>query len=144
MVKKIYLAGSLRNPDIPLIGASLRTNTGLDVFDDWHAPGPEADDHWRRYSEARGHTYREALRGRAARQVYGFDREHIDSSDAGVLVLPAGRSCHLEIGYMAGCGKPTFILMDQPDRWDVMYLFATKVCFSYEELVGVLNGWKKL
>lgn len=138
-MKKVYLAGSLRNPELPRIGARLRSDTGLDVFDDWFSPGPEADDFWKKYSEARGQSYKEALSGRAARQVFEFDKHHIDTADVGVLVMPAGKSCHLELGYMVGQGKPTFVLMDVPDRWDVMYQFVTKVCFSYQELAGELN-----
>jgi nucleoside 2-deoxyribosyltransferase len=49
--------------------------------------------------------------------------------------MPAGKSAHLELGYMIGRGKPCFVLFDEePERWDVMYQFATAVCFSYEEL----------
>jgi hypothetical protein len=42
-------------------------------------------------------------------------------------------------GYLIGQGKPGFILMDgEPERYDVMYKFAT-VVFSVEELVEKLN-----
>lgn len=94
------------------------------MFDDWYAAGPEADDKWRDYEKARGHSYLKALEGHAARNVFAFDKRHLDSSDAAVLVLPAGKSGHLELGYMIGCGKPCFILLDNPERWDVMYQFA--------------------
>ena len=33
-MKSIYIIGSLRNPEIPLLGNDLR-KLGLDVFDDW-------------------------------------------------------------------------------------------------------------
>lgn len=123
---KVYLIGSLRNPEVPRIAKDLRA-AGLDVFDDWYAAGPEADDYWKDYEIARGRTYREALEGYAAEHVFGFDQHHLDDADAGVLVLPAGKSGHLELGYIAGQGKPAFILLDDVDRWDVMYRFGIVV-----------------
>jgi len=40
-----------------------------------------------------------------------------------------------------GCGKPTFVCMPhEPERYDIMYRFATGVCVSYEELVKALKG----
>lgn len=135
---KFYLIGSLRNPEIPAIATKLRAH-GIDVFDDWYAAGPEADDYWKTYEQGRGHDYAEALDGYAARHVFGFDKHHLDACDAAVLALPAGRSGHLELGYVIGQGKPGFILHDDPDRWDVMYLFADAVVTSVEELLPHLE-----
>jgi nucleoside 2-deoxyribosyltransferase len=133
-MKSIYLIGSLRNPEIPKIGNRLRA-VGYDVFCDWHAAGPRADDEWKRYETERGHSYREALNGYAARHVFEFDKYHIDRCNIGVLVMPAGRSGHLELGYMLGQGKPGFVVIDTPDRWDVMYQFADGVFESVEEMI---------
>lgn len=131
---KYYLIGSLRNPEIPKIGNALR-EIGLDIFDDWFAGGPIADDSWKEYEQGRGHTYQQALSGLAARHVFEFDKHHLDDCDGAVLALPAGKSGHLELGYMVGRGKYTAILLDNPDRWDVMYQFATNVYFSFEEMI---------
>lgn len=136
-LKSLYVIGSLRNPTIPEVAAKLREQ-GHDVFDDWYSAGPEADDWWKRYEEGRGHDYYQALAGHAANHVFGFDRHHLDRCDAAVLVLPAGRSGHLELGYVAGKGKPTYILHDNPDRWDVMYRFATAVVPDVDSLIKEL------
>jgi hypothetical protein len=131
---KIYLIGSLRNPEVPRIGNYLR-EIGFDVFDDWFAGGKIADDEWQAYEQFRGRPYDVALRGYAAKHVYNFDLEHINSSDIGVLALPAGKSGHLELGYMIGQGKPGYVLFDkEPERWDVMYNFADGVYFDLKEL----------
>lgn len=136
---KVYLIGSLRNPRIPDVASFLR-KSGYEVFDDWFAAGPEADDCWRNYEKERGRSYKEALSGYAARHVFGFDKHHLDTADAAVLVAPAGRSAHLELGYMAGKGRPTFVYFEEePERWDVMYQFVTGVCFSVEELIDSLT-----
>ncbi len=122
---KVYLIGSLRNPEIPKIAKRLREATGYEVFDDWHAAGPNADDHWRDYEQARGHNMAQALKGHTAQHVFAFDRKHLDSSDAVVLAWPAGKSAHLELGYAVGKGKHGFVLIDgEPERFDVMLNFA--------------------
>lgn len=135
----IYLIGSLRNPVIPEIGEILRAQ-GFEVFDDWFAGGKIADDEWQAYETSRGRTYSEALGGYAADHVFQFDLHHLDRAGAGVLVLPAGKSGHLELGYLAGQGKRTFVLFDKvPERWDVMYKFATGVAFNMNELILLLK-----
>ncbi len=132
--RSIYLIGSLRNSEVPAIATALRER-GWDVFDDWYAAGPEADDYWQKYETARGHNYREALSGYAARHVFKFDKAHIERCDVGLLVLPAGKSGHLELGYMLGTGKPGYILLpEKTDRYDVMYKFATDVFTTFEEM----------
>jgi hypothetical protein len=135
----LYLIGSLRNPEIPAIGKALR-QAGHEVFDDWYAGGPTADDCWKEYEQARGRTFVQALEGYAARHVFDYDRHHLDRADGGVLVLPAGKSGHLELGYLAGQGKPTYVLLDgEPDRWDVMYGFMNGVFATLDELVEELQ-----
>lgn len=139
-MKKIYLIGSLRNPHIPTYGQALRS-MGFNVFDDWFAAGPEADDKWQDYERRRGHTFCQALAGYAAEHVFTFDLYHLQQADLGVLIMPAGKSGHLELGYLLGRNKPGFILLEnnEPERWDVMYQFAV-VCgkpgILYEELAA--------
>ena len=138
-MKSVYIIGSLRNPEIPVIAGAIR-RYGYDAFDDWYAAGPHADDHWKEYEVARGRTYPEALAGYPAGQVFRYDKSHLDRCQAAVLVLPAGKSGHLELGYFIGTGKPGFILKPaDDDRWDVMYRFATKVVFSVDELATELE-----
>lgn len=136
----IYLIGSLRNPQVPIVANQLRSY-GYDIFDDWYAVGPEADDKWREYELERGRNMAQALAGEAARNTFNFDKSHLDASDACILVTPGGKSAHLELGYMLGKGKPGWVYYPQdPERWDVMYQFATGVVYSFEELIDQLNG----
>lgn len=143
-MSSIYVIGSLRNPEIPRIGRALR-ETGLDTFEDWHSAGPRADDHWKEYEVSRGRTFQEALDGYACKHVFDFDSFHINRCDAVLLVLPAGKSGHLELGYAIGRGKRGFILLDDDktsggmnldsSRWDIMYRFAEKVFVSEQEML---------
>jgi len=142
--KIIYIIGSLRNEKIPVIAKEIRKEFNFEVFDDWFSPGPEADDFWRKFEKTRGSTYKEALRNYAAKHIYEFDKTHIDRADIGILIMPAGKSAHLELGYMIGQGKTCFVLFDkEPERWDLMYQFVLEnggnVCFSIEELKKELS-----
>ena len=58
-----------------------------------------------------------------------------------MLMLPAGKSGHLELGWALGQGKPGFILLDaDPERYDVVYRFATGVATDVQELLRMLRG----
>ena len=135
----IYLIGSLRNPEVPILANKLR-DIGYEVFDDWFAAGELADDSWRDYEQARGHNLREALDGYAAQHVFNFDKLHLDKSNIGVLLLPSGKSGHLELGYLAGRGCNTYIIYPtEPERFDVMYLLANEVFNSTTEMLNYLK-----
>lgn len=136
----VYLTGSLRNPRVSDIAAQIRA-AGFECFDDWFAAGPHADDAWRDYEKARGHRLPEALQGEAARHVFEFDFLHLQRANVIVLVCPAGKSSCLELGWALGQGKPGYVLLDtDPDRYDVMYRFATAVTDTTLDLVRLLRG----
>lgn len=133
--RKVYIIGSLRNPDVIAVAGFLRAEH-YDVFDDWYSPGPNTDDFWQEYEKQRGRTFREALAGHHAQHAFALDKKHLDACDSVVLVLPAGKSGHLELGYAIGKGKRGYILMPgEPERFDLMYNFATKIFTSVDELV---------
>lgn len=139
----VYLAGSLRNPAIVSLHRRLEELVpDCDFFSDWAAAHEAGDDAWKEYEQARGFTFLEALDRPAARHVFEFDKRNIDRSDVLVLVLPAGRSAHMELGYAIGRGKVGFILLDpssETDRWDVMYCFAHGVYADVEDLATALR-----
>lgn len=134
----IYIIGSLANPEIPKVAAKLR-EADFDAFDQWHAVGPEGDRFWQEHFKAKGYNLAQALKMDFVQTAFNFDKKHLDRCEAAVLVLPAGKSGHLELGYVIGSGKPGFILMEgDPERYDLMYGFAT-LCYSMEELISALG-----
>jgi hypothetical protein len=125
--QQVYLIGSLREPRVPIVAGALRAE-GIRVFDDWYAAGRKADDEWMEYEKNKGHNFAQALQGEAAKNVFAFDKRHIEASQAVVLALPAGKSGHLELGWALGKDKLGYILLNgEPDRFDVMYQFADGV-----------------
>ena len=138
MAKKLYLIGSLKNPNLPYIGNQLRL-IGFDVFDVWWGGGYEADLWWQEYERIRGRTYAEALYDIYATHIWEFDKHHLDTSDLCVMIHPVGRSAHIEFGYMIGQGKPGYVYFDkEPETYDVMYRFADGIFFSTDEMVAKL------
>jgi hypothetical protein len=137
----LYIIGALKNSRIPEIGSTLRAE-GFDVMDEWFTPGPEADENWQKYERQRGRSYAEALKGRAATNIFLFDRSYIDLADYVVLVMPAGKSAMLELGYAKGRGKKAYILLDgqDPDRYDVMPAVADEVFETVDDLLTGLDN----
>ncbi len=137
----IYIAGSMKNRDgIRKVAEQLRS-AGFEPFLDWIMPGEDTDSKWQEFEEAQGHTYLEALAAPHAWDVFNFDKTWLDKSDALLVVWPAGKSAHTEMGYMVGCGKPAFIYTPElPEKWDVMELFAAE---SPEDL-HISNSMEKI
>lgn len=135
----VYVAGSLRNPDVPQVAQLIRQR-GFNVFDDWFASGEKADEEWQKYEKGRHHNYVQALEGYHANDVFQFDLTHLNEADAFILVLPAGKSGYLELGYMVGRHKPTYVYVpDEPDRWDIMLKFADRVFYSLVDMLDQLE-----
>ena len=136
--KKIYIIGALKNDNIPKIAEKLSLKSKYDIFDQWITPGPDADQFLFQYAKQRGWNYKEALTCYAARNNFEFDKRHIDSSDIVIMVMPAGKSAHLELGYSIGQGKEAHILFDaEPERFDLMYNFVPveNIHFSIDTLL---------
>lgn len=139
----LYLIGSLRNPYVPILELKIERETEIDVFAEWYGAGEKADDAFKEYHKGCGLSYREALSTYAARHIFEFDKYHLDRSDGAILLFPAGKSCHLEAGYMVGQGKPVYALFpdgEPDDRYEIMMQFLTKIFYSEEELVEFLKN----
>ena len=141
---KIYLASSWRNSRQPAVLAALRA-AGHEVYD-FRNPAPgNAGFGWRlcdprppaEWSVA---DYLKVLDHPVARQGFAFDMEALSGCDACVLVLPCGRSAHLELGWAAGAGKRTIVLCEKLDEPELMYLMCERICASVDEVVATLAG----
>lgn len=134
--KLIYVAGSMRNRSGILSTIKTLQAAGFDTFHDWIMPGEETDVKWQEFEQALGHSYLEALATPHVKDVFEFDKKWLDKADAFVLVYPAGKSGHTELGYMIGRGKPGFILLNEdPERWDIMVAFATHITKDIDEII---------
>jgi len=77
-----------------------------------------------------------------AKAGFALDKAGMDKADCCVLVLPSGRSAHLEAGYMAGEGKPVFTLVLEPCEPELMSLLLGPpghICAGMNELFNRLG-----
>ncbi len=138
---KIYTVGSLRRPEVEDLSNAMR-QWGYEVFDEWRAAGPRADDEWRDYFKRNGMTFRDALRSPFVHHILDFDKSWIDWADVVVVYGPAGLSSAVEMFYASTQGKTPVLYLDaDPERWDAMLLLIPdmQVVYGHEELENVLS-----
>lgn len=112
-----------KNPEIGNNGFSWRS-----VDPDWNKANPI--------------KYREMLSNPIAVRGFNLDLEGLNKSDSCLLILPSGRSAHLEAGYMIGQLKPTAIYIPEPIEPELMYKLASGgVLVSLDE---VLNYFRQI
>ena len=142
MPRKIYVASSWRNPYQPDIVKWLREE-GHEVYD-FRNPAPgdngfhwsEIDPRWESWTQE---EYANALRHPISNSGFAADFNAMGWADTCVLVLPSGRSAHIEAGQMIGAGKQTFILILDPCEPELMYKMASGICLSIDELIERLR-----
>lgn len=125
---RIYVASSWRNEYQQACVADLR-DCGHEVYD-FRNPAPgnkgfhwsEIDPDWRTWTPEQ---FAQALSHPIAQKGFGTDFMGMCNAEACVLVLPCGRSAHLEAGWFCGQGRPVFVL-HPPDQMEpeLMYLLA--------------------
>ena len=138
---KIYLASSWKNTDQPDLVKALR-NAGHDVYDFRNPTPDDAGFHWEEidpgYEEWSGRDYFLALDHPKANRGYGLDMDAMLWADCFVLLLPSGRSAHLEAGWAVGRGKPTCILFAEGEVPELMYKMAY-LALDVEDVLGWLD-----
>jgi len=140
---RIYVASSWRNAYQPSVVAVLR-DAGHEVYD-FRNPfngvkgfaWSEIDPEWQTWSAA---LYRELLTTHPiAARGFLSDLRGMQWADTCVLVLPCGRSAHLEAGWFCGQGKRTIILTRDGEEPELMALLATDICISMNEVLAALG-----
>jgi len=72
------------------------------------------------------------------REIYEHDLRGIEESDTIILLLPAGKSSHIQAGIGFGLGK-NVVLIGQPESAESHYLIFNKVYATIEEYVASLR-----
>lgn len=133
---KIYLASSWRNLNYPLALHMLQ-DAGHEVHDCRlnALPWNSIDKHWQSWNakQTRG-----ALQHRIAQDGFRENLEGMKWAEVGVLLLPC-EAAHLELGWMAGEGKKTIIWTNDYEEPDLMFLLATQICVSQDEVLAALE-----
>ena len=137
---KIYVASSWRNERQQDVVKALR-DAGHEVYD-FKNPRPdhhgfhwsEIDPNWKDWTQR---AYRDSLSHPIAERGFRSDFEAMQRADAFIGVMPFGRSASMEMGWAAGQGKLTVLLL-APGEPELMVKMFRKICLNIEELKAYL------
>ena len=140
---RVYVASSWRNPNQPDVVRQIRM-AGHSVYDFRNPPNgvpgfawSEIDPEPQSWSARR---YRDLLTTHPiAARGFVSDLRGMQWADTCVLVLPCGRSAHLEAGWFCGQGKRCIILTRDGEEPELMALLATDICISMTEVLDCLE-----
>lgn len=108
----VALAGMLRADDHE-VDAFCEERKGRTIFNFVEIP------------DAKNHNGITMLDEPIVQKAFAEDKKWLDWADAIVMLLPCGKSAHLEAGYAKGKGKKLYIIGEFPaGDFDVMYGFA--------------------
>jgi hypothetical protein len=144
----VYVASSWRNALQPGL-IDMLTGAGVDAYDfrnppngrgfGWHAVSPG----YVHGSESMDPMeYLEAIEHPRALEGFVSDFDAMRKADTFVLVLPCGRSAHLELGWAVGAGKRTAILLESADLPmvpELMYRMVDHIAPTVPDLLGWLG-----
>ena len=142
---RIYVASSWRNEARQQATVLALRDAGHDVYD-FRNPAPgDTGFGWRQCATPEQvkdpRAFRdEVLTHPIAKSGFDKDMRALRDADATVLVLPCGRSAHLELGYAIGALQHTIVLLDDPmSEPELMYLACSQMCTSIAEVVEALR-----
>lgn len=142
---RIYVASSWRNKLQQGIVAKLREE-GHAVYDFMNPPNASGfawsaiDKDWQHWDaqEYLTHLHTNPIAS------HGFlsDLRAMQWAEACVMVLPCGKSAHMEAGWFTGQGKLTIILLEGEGKVEpeLMYLQAHAICTDMESVLKVLQS----
>ncbi len=134
----IYVASSWRNARQPAIVAALR-DAGHEVYD-FRNPGDGREGFsWKQATSTRPPWSAEETRAVLSlpRSEGGFqtDLAAMVLADVIVMVQPCGRSAALELGWGAGSGRGTVVLLDDDQEPELMLKVADALVTSIDEML---------
>ena len=143
---RIYVASSWRNEERHRATVLVLREAGYEVYDFRNPSQGDTGFSWRQCATPDQvkdpRAFRdEVLTHPIARAGFEKDMTALRNADATVLVLPCGRSAHLELGWATGAGQRTIVLLDDPmSEPELMYLMNSAICVTLEGVVHELGG----
>jgi hypothetical protein len=138
---KIYLASSWKNESLVMWWAEKLRALGypLDAF--CNAAGGRLVFHFSEIGDPSGLDAINFLEDERSQKAFAEDKKWLDWADVCLLILPAGKSSHLEAGYAVGSGKKLIIWQENfpKGEFDVMYGFADLITDSEHNVMEFLD-----
>ena len=140
-MSKIYVASNWRNERQPILVGMLRVD-GHEVYDFRNPDIENKGFHWSEIDKAwktwTPEEYREGLRHPLAESGYEHDINAMNWADTFIGLQPFGRSASLEMGWAAGKGKRTILLLDNGEP-ELMVKMLDHICCTYDEVKEILR-----
>ena len=140
---RIYVASSWRNEFQQSVVSILR-QVGHEVYDYRNPPHGKGGFHWSeiepKWLSWTPEEYIAALKHPIAQAGFKSDFDAMQWAETCVLVLPCGRSAHLEAGWFAGAGRPVHVLQLEACEPELMNLLCTEV---HDSLGGLINALRQ-
>ncbi len=140
---KIYLASSWKNQKAVIALAEYLERYGFEIDAFCRSSGKRYAFHWPELvddeDDLANYDAIEMLADPRTQRAFKEDRKWLDWSDCVIMLMPCGRSSHLEGGYAKGQGKLLYIYGAFPKgEFDVMYGLANGL-FRREDIDGLVN-----
>lgn len=151
---KIYVASSWRNEKQPYIVKRLREE-GFEIYDFKNATKPpygenikdvvggfhwsEIDEDWQKWTPAQ---FKYSLKHPTAQEGFNRDFVAMEECDATVMIMPCGRSAHLELGWAVGANRKAAILLSATGDGEPELMYDM-VDFMTEDLDHLIE-WLKV
>ena len=143
---RIYIASSWKNQQTVISLARLLEDEGFNVDAFCRATDTRYAFHWSELVDSgddlKNYDAIEMLADPRTQRAYTEDKKWLDWADTVIMLMPCGRSSHLEAGYAKGQGKRLYIYGEfRKGEFEVMYGFADGL-FRIEELPKLLTELK--
>lgn len=140
---KIYIASSWKNQKRVLMLAERLEQEGFEVDAFCRATDKRFAFHWSEFVDDEVELLKydaiSFINDLKVQRAFREDKSWLDWADTVVMLMPCGKSSHLEAGYAVGQGKRLFIYGFFPKgEFDVMYGFADGL-FRTEELDNLIR-----
>jgi nucleoside 2-deoxyribosyltransferase len=74
-----------------------------------------------------------------AKKAFLLDWNAMRWADTCIMLMPCGRSAHIEAGYFVGAGKTLIIVLQDGQEPDLMHKMATRLCTSMTDAIFALR-----
>ena len=148
MKPKIYTASSWRNEWYETVVCAL-TQEGYEVYDfrnaistqgkkaafDWN----QIDTGWENWNTEE--YFKQLYTNQLCWNAFRSDMKGMRNADICLLILPCGRSSHIEAGYMKGLGKTLWIYMPEREKPELTYRIADGIFTNIYGILQALKEW---
>lgn len=138
--RALYIASSWRNKEYENTVEFFR-NAGHMVWNWRNPPTGTPAFKWQEIDPLYKHgdlvstdAYRNMIIQPRAEEGFMADYTGMKWCDTGILLLPAGRSAHIEAGWLRGFGKPVYVIRPDTEEPDLMHKLCNAICKNVAEV----------